>query len=271
MSKVGGEDEQFDPREIFTKLFGGEAFYDYVSELDKCICRADCRLVKSLWLKVFTFALCWVELISDFTSTMDVVMTPEERAEMEAAEQESAGEAKGEPTPASVQTATAAADSTDPTIPVTATGTTATPAGTSAAEDSLRQLSLSNGERPGPSTTQNASASSSSDAIQKQREKEKAKGKPKMTPEQKAKLEELEKKQDAEKEKRLVSTGVSRGDADICRVKDLQDKLIQRIRPFVDAKNPGDQHDQETKVFEGRIRTEAEDLKLESFGVEVSY
>lgn len=31
MSKVGGEDEQFDPREIFTKLFGGEAFYDYVS------------------------------------------------------------------------------------------------------------------------------------------------------------------------------------------------------------------------------------------------
>jgi DnaJ-class molecular chaperone len=35
MSKVGGEDEQFDPREIFTKLFGGEAFYDYVSELDK--------------------------------------------------------------------------------------------------------------------------------------------------------------------------------------------------------------------------------------------
>lgn len=51
----------------------------------------------------------------------------------------------------------------------------------------------------------------------------------------------------------------------------MQDKLIQRIRPFVDAKNPGDQHDQETKVFEGRIRTEAEDLKLESFGVEVSY
>jgi hypothetical protein len=39
----------------------------------------------------------------------------------------------------------------------------------------------------------------------------------------------------------------------------------------VDAKNPGDQHDQETKVFEGRIRTEAEDLKLESFGVEVSW
>jgi hypothetical protein len=54
------------------------------------------------------------------------------------------------------------------------------------------------------------------------------------------------------------------------RIKDLQNKLIQRIRPFVDAKNPGDVNDHETKVFEGRIKTEAEDLKLESFGVEVS-
>jgi hypothetical protein len=51
----------------------------------------------------------------------------------------------------------------------------------------------------------------------------------------------------------------------------LQDKLLQRIRPFVDAKNPGDHNDHETKVFEARIKTEAEDLKLESFGVEVSY
>jgi hypothetical protein len=46
--------------------------------------------------------------------------------------------------------------------------------------------------------------------------------------------------------------------------------LLQRIRPFVDAKNPGDHNDHETKVFEARIKTEAEDLKLESFGVEVS-
>lgn len=45
---------------------------------------------------------------------------------------------------------------------------------------------------------------------------------------------------------------------------------MQRIRPFVDAKNPGDINDAETKAFENRIRIEAEDLKLESFGVEVS-
>lgn len=51
---------------------------------------------------------------------------------------------------------------------------------------------------------------------------------------------------------------------------ELRAKLLQRIRPFVDAKDPGDINDPETKAFEARIRTEAEDLKLESFGVEVS-
>jgi hypothetical protein len=49
----------------------------------------------------------------------------------------------------------------------------------------------------------------------------------------------------------------------------LKEKLVQRIRPFVHAKNPGDVSDPETKAFEARIRTEAEDLKLESFGIEV--
>ena len=38
----------------------------------------------------------------------------------------------------------------------------------------------------------------------------------------------------------------------------------------MEAKNPGDINDQETKAFEARMRTEAEDLKLESFGIEVS-
>lgn len=56
---------------------------------------------------------------------------------------------------------------------------------------------------------------------------------------------------------------------DACRVDRLKEKLIHRIRPFVEAKNPGDINDAETKAFEARIRTEAEDLKLESFGIEL--
>lgn len=45
--------------------------------------------------------------------------------------------------------------------------------------------------------------------------------------------------------------------------------MIQRIRPFVHSHNAGEPNDPETKAFESRIRTEAEDLKLESFGIEL--
>lgn len=49
----------------------------------------------------------------------------------------------------------------------------------------------------------------------------------------------------------------------------LTKKLIERIRPFVDAKNAGIDTDPETIAYSKRIKQEAEDLKLESFGVEV--
>jgi len=54
-----------------------------------------------------------------------------------------------------------------------------------------------------------------------------------------------------------------------CRIDALREKLIQRIRPFVHSHNAGEANDPETKAFEARIRTEAEDLKLESFGIEL--
>ena len=54
------------------------------------------------------------------------------------------------------------------------------------------------------------------------------------------------------------------------RVRMLTEKLIERIRPFVDAERPGDPNDPETIAFQKKIQLEAEDLKLESFGVEVS-
>jgi len=45
--------------------------------------------------------------------------------------------------------------------------------------------------------------------------------------------------------------------------------MIERLRPFVDAKHPGDKDDPETLAFEARMKREVEDLKLESFGVEL--
>lgn len=76
----------------------------------------------------------------------------------------------------------------------------------------------------------------------------------KLTPEQREKLEALEKEKEAAEEK---------------RIKDLTEKLKERMRPFVNAKNPGDKDDSETQLFEKKMRQEAEDLKLESFGVEL--
>ncbi|KAH9172942.1 X-domain of DnaJ-containing-domain-containing protein [Lactarius sanguifluus] len=45
--------------------------------------------------------------------------------------------------------------------------------------------------------------------------------------------------------------------------------LVERLRPFVGAKNPGGPGDPETVAWEARMRREADDLKLESFGVEL--
>jgi X-domain of DnaJ-containing len=53
------------------------------------------------------------------------------------------------------------------------------------------------------------------------------------------------------------------------RVRMLTEKLVERLRPFVEAKNPGANGDAETAAWEARMRREADDLKLESFGVEL--
>lgn len=103
-------------------------------------------------------------------------------------------------------------------------------------------------------STSATEAPESSSVSQLSSGKEKEKHKHKVTPEQREKLEAFEKEK-AEKERQ--------------RVQDLAEKLKDRIRPFVQAKNPGSPDDTETQLFEKKMRMEAEDLKLESFGVEL--
>ena len=81
-----------------------------------------------------------------------------------------------------------------------------------------------------------------------------AKKRSKMTPEQRAKIEAL----DRERKRALEA-----------RVEMLSKKLVERLRPFVEAKNPGMAGDEETGAWEARMRREADDLKFESFGVEL--
>lgn len=76
----------------------------------------------------------------------------------------------------------------------------------------------------------------------------------KQTPEQRAEAEKYERQ---------------RKEDTLNRVNELTRKLLERIRPFVQAEKPGESGDPETERFAKGIRTEAEDLKLESFGVEL--
>lgn len=83
--------------------------------------------------------------------------------------------------------------------------------------------------------------------------------------------EEREKERLRQKEARdkLREQDLERRKAMEERVAQLTTKMIERLRPFVEAKQPGGKDDPETQAFEKRIGLEAEDLKLESFGVEL--
>jgi hypothetical protein len=98
------------------------------------------------------------------------------------------------------------------------------------------------------------------------------KGKSKLSPEQRKKLDELDLQRKKVMEERYEAKRWWRCVLTLeFRIKTLTDKLKERIRPFMTAKNPGETNDPEVKAWLGKIRTEVEDLKLESFGVEVNW
>ncbi|KAF8637571.1 hypothetical protein AX17_002640 [Amanita inopinata Kibby_2008] len=72
-----------------------------------------------------------------------------------------------------------------------------------------------------------------------------------------------------EQREKLKAQEIERRKTMEARIKILTEKLIERLRPFVEAKHPGESDDPETTVFQQKMRREAEDLKLESFGVEL--
>ncbi|KAG9052225.1 hypothetical protein FS842_010295 [Serendipita sp. 407] len=68
---------------------------------------------------------------------------------------------------------------------------------------------------------------------------------------------------------KIDAIGEERDKAMEKRIDDLTTKLKERLRPFVEAETPGGKDDPETRAWEEKMRREAEDLKLESFGVEL--
>lgn len=76
----------------------------------------------------------------------------------------------------------------------------------------------------------------------------------KLSEEQKAQLNKMTDERAKEREERIST---------------LAKKLVDRCRAFENAAKPGDATDIETQNFERRLREEAEDMKAQSFGVEL--
>lgn len=120
------------------------------------------------------------------------------------------------------------------------------PAAAGASTPSAAGASTPSGSPP-PTASDSTADLSKADKERKKRSR--------LSPEQRKKLDDM----DVERKKAMEE-----------RITTLTGQLKERLRPFVDAKHPGDKDDSETLTFESKMRREAEDMKLESFGVEVS-
>lgn len=197
-----------------------------------------------------------ISLMKEMTSVATTMMSDEEKAEMEKELNEGRGPASPSPAapphgvmPTSPATSPAAA------TPATSTpGEAAATAPATASAANGTSTSLTPSPMPSPGDEQK-NLDQKNVAAGAHTHKDKDKRKSKLTPEQKKKLQELE----DERRKNMEE-----------RINTLAKKLVDRLRPFVHAKRPGDKDDPETLQFEAKMKLEADDLKLESFGVEVS-
>lgn len=264
---AGGDGEggmgMMDPSALFGSLFGGERFRDWIGE---------------------------ISLVKDFAEGMDVMMSEEEKEEMmagapgaggvgvgvgkdekvkvaEPLETETAkqGENIGSGSGSAAAAAAGHGSVFGSTTPSKGSATTATTSTTATADSAssahVHAHSHDHHHHDGhltvhgqPSTPSASGTSTPPQSTTAAKQKEAKHVKPKLSEEQRAKLAAL----DEEKEK-----------ARKARIDTLVSNLIARIRPFVTARHPGDASDPETAKFEASVRLEAEDLKLESFGVEL--
>jgi len=203
-----------DAQSFFANVFGGDAFEDFIGK---------------------------ISLMSNMTAQADVLMTEEDRAEMEA-EMKAASGSPG----------AASSSKPDPGRP-TSPG--------SFPKEGRRSASLdipSGAEAPEPSMSHKLVTDTPSDASKpvhpdgtKSKDK---KGRTKMTPEQREQLRKID-----EENRKVMEE----------RIETLTNKLKDRLRPFIELNNPDDKDDPERRSYEDKMRKEAEDLKYESFGVEL--
>jgi hypothetical protein len=188
-------------------------------------------------------------LLRDFGKASEIMMTEEEKEEMEKGMRGGAAGEEGAAGSTSSPQATVSAGTPLSTATQTATDSTAGTGLTNGAPPTKGETTTATDSTTATGTTTPSHMTTGAEA-----KKSTPPARQKLTPEQKQKLEALQKEKREQEEKRIA---------------DLTVKLKDRIRPFVEAKNPGDKDDSETKLWGKKMREEAEDLKLESFGVEL--
>ncbi|KAF8966341.1 X-domain of DnaJ-containing-domain-containing protein [Flammula alnicola] len=224
---------------FFANVFGGERFVDYIGE---------------------------ISIMKDMTSVATTMMTDEEKAEIE--KQMNASNPNAGPSTPTVHDrpapAPAAAKLSTPTTPTTPTAAAATPGvqhtdGAAAATPAAAGVTPTANAVPSSTSTSthlvphsgSSPSVTSSAAADKEAERREAARK---------KAEQREKLREHDKARRKAMEA---------RVAMLTKKMVERIRPFVEAKDPGGKNDAESDAFADRMKKEVEDLKLESFGVEL--
>ena len=193
--------------------------------------------------------------MKDMTSAATSMMTDEEKTEIEKQMNSKPNgtfnsvtpNTKSEKSPIATATATASSQSTPaPTVSLDDSTKPAMP--TTAATENLSTPESTSHVVPHGSILPPVSTATAADKDREKREAARRKA------EQREKLREHERARRKAMEQRVAM---------------LTTKMIERLRPFVEAKDPGGSDDPESVAFEEKMKREVEDLKLESFGVEV--
>ncbi|KAL8287630.1 hypothetical protein RQP46_003488 [Phenoliferia psychrophenolica] len=240
----GAGGEMPDPGQMFSQLFGGAAFLDWIGE---------------------------ISLGKDVGRAFEMTTTEEEREALKTDMQKAGGDTPPATTPSVPQstlshTAFEEVPSKPAPTPTTSTPSPAIPEarpeahvlGTDGTPGSLPAKGL-------PTTSASLSPATSLPPT------------PTATPagqlspaERKAAAEKKAAERAAEREK-MEAYEKERQEEKRERVRTLVQKLLDRIRPCVEATNPADGNDPEVKKYLDRMREESHDLAMESFGVEICW
>ncbi|KAK2767741.1 hypothetical protein FQN54_003899 [Arachnomyces sp. PD_36] len=228
-----------DPSEFFSMIFGGDAFVDLIGE---------------------------ISLMKDLTTTMDITMQQMEEDELAESAEEKLKMHDQEGKPASKGESSKAAEAASEAKP-TATAEDAPPP---PYEEKEKPSAFAADEKPTASTSSGTSTPRrymGQQAIMDRSEEDARMDAAGLSPEEKELRKKEKKKGGLTKEQRdrLAAYEMERRKAREERVNTLATKLVDRISIWTET----DKGKDVTTAFEEKTRLEVENLKMESFGIEI--